>query len=122
VKITTLTALALLLTGTVAVAECTQPEVPELPNGAEAALEDMLAGQKAMKAFQTANADYRTCLEQAYEAAAKAATKGSKDAKEEAKAAYAAGLDAYNEAVATEEEVAGQFNTEIREYKAANPS
>ena len=43
------------------------------------------------------------------------------DAKDEATAAYNKAVEMYNAAVSAEEEVAGQFNTEIREYKAANP-
>ena len=35
--------------------------------------------------------------------------------------AHQEGVDAYNAAVSAEEDVAGRFNTEIREYKAANP-
>ena len=38
-----------------------------------------------------------------------------------AKVAYDKAVETYNAAVSKEEEVAGQFNTEIREYKAANP-
>lgn len=116
-----LTVLALVLGANLALADCDAPAEPEIPDGASATLEDMLAGQKAVKTFQAANADYLACLEKAYEKAAKAASKGSDDAKAAAEADYKKGLDAYNAAVAKEEDVAGQFNTEIREYKAANP-
>jgi hypothetical protein len=45
----------------------------------------------------------------------------SDEEKAAAQETYQKGVDAYNAAVSKEEEVAGQFNTEIREYKAANP-
>ncbi len=33
-------------------AECEAPELPTLPNGATSTMEDMLNGQKAVKAYQ----------------------------------------------------------------------
>lgn len=110
----------LALTSTAAVAqECTAPVVPDLPNGATSAMEDMLEGQKSVKAFQTSNLEYMSCLDPQIAAAVEAAKADS--ATDEQKAAAKALEEAYNAAVSMEEEVAGQFNTEIREYKAANP-
>lgn len=112
--------LGLALGSTVSIAsDCVQPDMPVMPDGASASMEDMLNGQKAVKTFQAANMDYMKCLEEAHKAAeAAAASDRSEDDK---KAAWAAFEGTYNEAVSKEEEVAGQFNTEIREYKAANP-
>jgi len=102
-----------------AAAECTPPEAPGLPDGGSANMEEMLAGQKAVKAFQTANLEYMNCLDpQIKEAMARAATE---EASDEDRAALKSLEEAYNAAVSREEELAGQFNTEIREYKAANP-
>ena len=101
--------------------DCTMPEAPGLPDGATASMEDMLAGQKAVKEFQAANLEYMGCVEQSISAAEEATLKASDEDKEAAQAAHQKALEAYNAAVSTEEEVAGQFNTEIREYKAANP-
>ena len=104
-------------------ADCEAPANPELPDGASSNMEQMLAGQKAVKAFQSANLEYMACLEKDFNAAE--AVVNSEDASDDEKAAaqetYQKGVDAYNAAVSKEEEVAGQFNTEIREYKAANP-
>jgi hypothetical protein len=62
------------------------------------------------------------CLEKEFTAAEAAVLEGTSDEdKEAAQATYQKAIDAYNAAVSKEEEVAGQFNTEIREYKAANP-
>lgn len=98
-------------------ADCSAPETPTMPDGATSSMEDMLAGQKAVKTFQAANLEYMKCLEPALaeaEAAVKAEAEGAAEA-------YQAAQDTYNAAVSAEESVAGQFNTEIREYKAANP-
>jgi len=56
----------------------------------------------------------------AMNAAETAAQEASEDNKSAAKETYADLVETYNAAVSVEEEVAGQFNTEIREYKAAN--
>jgi hypothetical protein len=112
------TALALALGATPALAaDCVAPEPPTMPDGASSTMEDMLDGQKAVKAFQAANLEYMKCLEPALaeaEAAVKAGDEG-------ADKTYQKAQETYNSAVSAEESVAGQFNTEIREYKAANP-
>lgn len=100
--------------------ECSAPATPELADGAAATMEQMLAGQKAVKTFQAANLEYMACLDPMVTAAGKTAKADSDD-----KGAIAAlkELEAkYNAAVSQEEEVAGQFNSAIKAYKAANPS
>ena len=115
------TLLALALVATPALAQdCDQPEAPTMPDGASSTMEDMLAGQKAVKAFQEANIDYLSCVEKAMNAAEAAAKEAGDDDKAAAQQTYAELVETYNAAVSIEEEVAGQFNTEIREYKAAN--
>lgn len=103
-------------------ADCVKPDAPTIPSGASASMEDMLNGQKAVKTFQTTNMDYMKCLEEKFTAAEAAALEGSDEEKEAAKSTYDTAIEAYNTAVSKEEEVAGKFNTEIRAYKAANPS
>ncbi|EED32023.1 hypothetical protein NOR53_3342 [gamma proteobacterium NOR5-3] len=114
---------ATVLTPVAAVADdsCNQPDRPKMPNGAEATMEAMLAGQKAVKAFQASNMEYMQCLERKY-SAAEATAKNAKDGtkKAEARADYAKSIDAYNAAVSAEEAVAGEFNISLRAYKAAN--
>lgn len=111
------TALALALgSASTFAADCERPAAPEMPDGASSTMEQMLEGQKAVKAFQTANLDYMKCLEPQMNAATAATEAGEDDAVD----TYKALEEAYNSAVSAEEEVAGQFNTEIREYKASN--
>jgi hypothetical protein len=117
-KAITFAALGLIAGNTTALAaDCTAPTAPALPDGATANMEQMLEGQQAVKAFQAATLEYMKCLEPALNAA----EAGIKAGEEGAEAAYQAAQEAYNGAVSAEEAVAGQFNTEIREYKAANP-
>lgn len=116
-------ALGLVLLGPWAMADdCVSPAAPELPDGATSTMEQMLAGQQAVKAFQAANLEYMGCLEAGLSAAEAAVKSASEEEKASAQASYDKVVEAYNAAVSMEEEVAGQFNTEIREYKAANPS
>ena len=111
--------LGLALSSSVSMADdCVAPAVPEVPDGASSNMEQMLTGQKAVKAFQAANLEYMACLEPKLAEAEAAAVDGS----EEAVKTYQNIQEDYNAAVSREEEVAGKFNTAIREYKAANPS
>jgi len=115
---------ALALSSATAMAECIKPDQPQLPDGATASMEDMLAGQKSVKTFQSSNVEYMKCLEDTFKAAeakVKEGADGTKEAVESAQKTYTEAVEAYNAAVSSEEAVAGQFNTEIREYKAANP-
>lgn len=121
-KIKTLATLALLMGSSVSMAECMLPEAPALPQGATSAMEDMIAGQTSVKKFQAENIAYMGCLEKAFNEAEIATKEGTKEEKAAATAVYDKAVNDYNNAVSKEEEVAGQFNTEIREYKAANPS
>jgi hypothetical protein len=97
--------------------ECVIPEKPTLPDGASSSMEQMLEGQKSVKAFQAVNLEYMGCLEPQLAAAAAKIKEGDEAALKEHQQLQ----ESYNAAVSREEEVAGQFNTEIREYKAANP-
>ncbi|MFK8042649.1 MAG: hypothetical protein AB8B76_09925 [Congregibacter sp.] len=112
-----------LATSTAALAQdmCQQPTQPEALDGSAASMEAMLAGQKAVKAFQASNMEYMQCLE-AKSATAEADAKNLQDgdAQALARADYAKSIDAYNAAVSAEEEVAEAFNVALRAYKAAN--
>ena len=112
--------LAITLTSAHASADdCVKPDAPSIPNGASSTMEQMLAGQKAVKAFQAANLEYMGCLEPMITAAQAKLQDG--EGSEEAIAAYKKLEETYNAAVSMEEEVAGAFNAQIKAYKAANP-
>lgn len=96
---------------------CVAPDAPQVAEGEDSSLEQMLETQKSVKAFQEANLDYMSCLETKLAAA----ETGVKEGKEGAADTFMQLQETYNAAVSKEEEVAGKFNTEIRDYKAANP-
>lgn len=110
--------LGLALGSTVSMADdCVAPDAPLISEGEESTLEQMLAAQKAVKEFQAANLAYMGCLEPMLTAAESAAKEGQEGAAEN----YLKIQETYNAAVSREEEVATKFNTEIRDYKTANP-
>jgi hypothetical protein len=112
--------LAIALTSSFAIADdCVKPDAPTIPDGASSTMEQMLAGQKAVKAFQAANLEYMGCLEPMVSAAQ--ANVLEEEGSEEAVAAYKKLEETYNAAVSMEEEIAGAFNAQIKAYKAAHP-
>lgn len=106
------------ITSLTAVAECTAPDQPALPDGTSSTMDEMIAGQKAVKAFQADVQAFRACLDEELESLKSAAADGDEAAAE----LFAAKTDAYNASVAAEEEVANNFNAQIRAYKEANAS
>ena len=114
--------LTLVLGSSASIAECVAPAHPSMPDGGSASMADMIEGQKSVKSFQADNIAYMACLEKLFTEAEAAAKTGSDEEKAAAMAVHKQALSEYNSAVSAEEEVAGQFNTEIREYKEANPS
>ena len=100
--------------------ECTAPSLPTLPDGATATMEQMLAGQKAVKEYQAANSEYRACLDPQVSAAEVAAAGDSPS--QEAQAALKKLNDDYNGSVSKEEELAVKFNAVLKAYKTAHPA
>ncbi|MEE4278878.1 MAG: hypothetical protein V2I82_10480 [Halieaceae bacterium] len=88
------------------------PPLPAIPDGATAPYETMLAGQRAIKAFQAQNMQYMHCLEARFGRLDRA-DKAAATAEDRAQAE-----DAYHAAVSAEEEVVASFNIELREYRA----
>ena len=122
-NLTKIAAIGLFLGSTLVVADdCVMPETPTMPDGASASMEQMIAGQTSVKAFQAENIAYMACVEAELNAAGEQLSAATGDAKKSAQAAYGEIEAVYNGAVSAEEEVAGQFNAAIRAYKAANPS
>ena len=112
--------IGLALGSTVSIAEeCTAPALPTLPEGATAPLEQMLEGQKAVKTYQASNTEYRTCLDPKVSAAEVAASGDSPGP--ELQETLKQLNEEYNASVSKEEELAVQFNAELKAYKAANP-
>ncbi len=116
------TALSLILGSSLAsAADCVNPDAPSIPNGASSTMDQMVAGQKAVKSFQTANIEYMSCVEARIKAAETKLAKSKGAEKEANQKLLDESLGVYNQAVSAEESVAGAFNSAIRDYKAANP-
>ena len=108
---------ALLATPLSSAFACDVPVAPQTPDGGSATMEDMVASQGEVKAFQAANAEYLTCVDDQMTAEKAAMDEGDSDADER----YALAAADYNAAVSREEQVAADFNAAIKAFKAANP-
>lgn len=91
-------------------AECSHGDGPIIPDGNVASQDELVAAQKAMKAFQVTLAEYRECLD-----AKDAAIDPEAEDAEAQKAAIGADYDA---SVDAEEKMAEEFNTAVRAFKA----
>lgn len=112
--------LCLVMGSSYSFAECTSPTVPQMPDGSKATMDEMLAGKTAVGTFQKANATYLECIGKEMEAIKATLKDGSKEDMAAAQENFTKLADTYNQAVTAEETLAGKFNTEIREFKAAS--
>lgn len=94
---------------------CDYPQRAEIPNGTTASKEEMLAGQRAIKAYMATMEEYLSCIEQN-----ESETVASmQDITEEEKAVRATALTKkHNAAVEEMELTAARFNEAVRAYKA----
>ena len=90
-----------------AMAKCPPPAKPEIPNGRNASEEQMLAAQKAVKAYQAANATHTKCL-------ASLEQSWGDDATEDQRAII---VILHNRAIDEETGIADLFNQSIRAFK-----
>ena len=100
----------LLLTSSLVSAECTQPALPEIPDGLEVDLATMVEGQQAVKTFMAESDTYLDCLYTAAEAAAETDTEEQVEARNQKHDSW----------VDEMELVAEEFNHELRSYKQKN--
>ena len=100
-----------------AVIACDAPPAPIVPDGDSASLEEMVAAQAGIKTFQASNAEYLKCVDEQMATEKNLEDEGDEGAQER----YALAAADYNAAVSREEQVAADFNAEIRAYKSANP-
>jgi len=105
------------ITAVPAYADCPYPPAPDkLPDGATATLEQMVAGQKTVQAYQKAINDYNACIDKALD---DALAKGGDQLKPEQKAEMQK-LEAqkHNAAVDQLQGVADRFNEQVKIFKA----
>jgi hypothetical protein len=113
-----LAAVATLGVGT-AYADCPYPAAPgKLPDGATAKLEDMLAGQKTIKDYETAINAYNACIDKELDdAISKAGDQLKPDRKADMQRVEA---QKHNAAVDQLQSVADRFNEQVKVFKAKN--
>jgi|SRR5215469_10842950 len=100
-------------------ADCPYPQAPaKLPDGATATLEEMVAGQKTVQAYEKAINEYNACIDKALD---DAITKGGDQLKPEQKAdMQRVEAQKHNAAVDQLQSVADRFNEQVKIYKARN--
>lgn len=100
-----------------AYADCPYPQAPtKLPDGATATLEEMVAGQKAVGAYQKSINDYTACIDKELDdAIAKGGDKLKPDDKKKMQQMEA---QKHNAAVDQLQAVADRFNEQVKVYKA----
>ena len=87
------------------VTDCTAPDLPSLPDGAKAGLDEMMAGQKQVKDFVAAGDTYLKCLAKVI------------DNKERPIEERNAAVNEHNRMVGAMEQEAAAFNGEIKKFK-----
>lgn len=94
-----------------------EPQQPNIPNGLQASMDDMLAAQKKIKAYLADANKYRSCIDgimkgwdQQTDPKDKAAVKATNAKKEIA-------ITFYNKSVDDSHEVGDLFNSSIRAFK-----
>ncbi|MFK8021781.1 MAG: hypothetical protein AB8B86_18605 [Pseudomonadales bacterium] len=97
-------------------AQCDRPAKPTVPNGAEADMQAMIAGQTAVKAFVADGTVFVECLE-AEEKAGAAAAKGDEDAIAAEEATNAARIKVHNEVVDEMTTIAAEWKESMTAYK-----
>ena len=100
-----------------AYADCPYPQAPtKIPDGATATLEDMVAGQKAVGAYQKAINDYTACIDKELDdTIAKAGDKLKPEQKADMQRVEA---QKHNAAVDQLQAIADRFNEQVKVYKA----
>jgi hypothetical protein len=105
------------LTAGPAYADCPYPAAPaKIPDGATAAMEDMLAGQKAVQAYDKAINEYVACIDKELK---DSVAKGGDKLKPEQKADMEkVEAQKHNAAIDQEQSVADRFNEQVKAFKA----
>jgi hypothetical protein len=96
---------------------CDYPPRADLPDGTSASTDDMLAGQKSVKAFMASMEEYLVCIEKEEKEAVAALVEPGDEELARRKAAV---TKKYNAAVEDMELIAAKFNEQVRAYKAQN--
>jgi hypothetical protein len=111
------TAAAALLAAGTAYADCPYPTPPEkIPDGATATLDEMLAGQKAINAYNKAVNDYVTCIDK--ELDDNIAKQGDKLKPQQKTDMQRVEAQKHNAAIDQLQSIADRFNEQVKVFKA----
>jgi hypothetical protein len=124
-KVLLATAVTAALSAGTAYADCSYPPPPDkIPDGNTATLEEMVAGQKAVKEYDKAINAYVACIQlERSDAVAKVAKPGEKPTPEQKKAMdemERVEVQKHNAAIDQLQSVADRFNEQVKVYKAKN--
>lgn len=95
-----------------AAAACENPAAIVIPDGKSSTMDQMLAAQAQVKAYQAAMTEFLACIDSDLDAQGEAAPDEFKSLM----------VSRHNAAVAEMEGVAAAFNDQIKAYRAANPA
>ena len=112
-KITKLTLSSILLFITPFAVACDYPDRPQIPDGATASKDDLLAAKASIQSYMEAVDEYLTCVETEEQAAAAELENPSSEELQRRDAMLTKKFDAANEEKAL---VGEQFNQQIRAY------
>lgn len=112
-KITKITLGSVLFLATALALACDYPDRPQIPDGATASKDDLLAAKAGVQAYVTAVDEYLTCIESEEQAAAAALDNPGTEELKRRDAMLSKKFDAANEEKAL---VGEQFNQQIRAY------
>jgi hypothetical protein len=102
-----------------AYADCTYPQAPkQIPDGATATRDQMLAAQKAVQAFNEQITAYQACIK--LERDSIVAQQGGKLTKQQKQQLTAIALEKNNAAYDQVKALADQFNTQLKIFEARN--
>jgi len=102
-----------------AYADCPKPDSSvNIPSGASATKDEMIAAQRALKAYDASVKSFGDCLQQ--EQAAKIAAAGDKASKSDKDKINAEYAKRVNDEIDKDQKLADKFNTELKAYKAKN--
>ena len=100
-----------------ALADCPYPAAPtSIPDGRTATLEEMVAGQKAVKAYDLAVKNYVSCIDAELDAAIVKAGDSLKP--QQKKDMQNVEAQKHNAAIDQEQAIADRFNEQVKAYKA----
>lgn len=94
---------------------CDYPQRTSIPNGATATKDEMLEGQRAMKAYMAAMDEYLACIDRQEKETLASMPEITEEEREVRSAAL---VKKHNAAIEEMELLAARFNEAVRDYKA----